>query len=86
MSLIQLGELAVLTVIAVPMGLAMGYGLAAVTVASVDTELFRMPLVVSDATYAFAATVVMIAALFSGLVVRRMIDRLELVAVLKTKE
>ena len=45
-----------------------------------------MPLVVDHATYGIAASVVMLAALCSGLIVRRMIDRLDLVSVLKTKE
>lgn len=85
-SLIQLGELAVLTIISIPAGLLLGYGWAALITSAYDTELFRIPLVVDRSTYAFAATVVMIAALFSGLIVRRMLDRLDLVAVLKTNE
>jgi len=85
-SFIQLGELAVITAIAIPGGLLMGHGLAAATAEAYDTELFRIPFVISRSTYAFAATVIMIAALGSGLVVRRMIDRLDLVAVLKTRE
>ncbi|MCP3902200.1 MAG: FtsX-like permease family protein [Planctomycetes bacterium] len=85
-SFIQLGELAVLNAIAIPGGLLLGYALAALTSFAFDTELFRIPLVVSRGTYAFAATVIMIAALCSGLVVRRMLDRLDLVAVLKTRE
>jgi putative ABC transport system permease protein len=85
-SLIQLGELGVLTLLAIPGGLAMGYGLAALTSAAYDTELFRIPLVVSRATFGISAGVVLVAAIVSGLIVRRMIDRLELVSVLKTKE
>ncbi len=85
-SLIQLGELAVITVISVPLGLVLGYGLAALTSRAFDTEMFRIPLVVYRSTYGFAAVVITIAAIFSGLVVRRMLDRLDLVAVLKTRE
>ncbi|MGC1273353.1 MAG: FtsX-like permease family protein [Planctomycetaceae bacterium] len=86
-SLILLGELAVLTLIAIPVGLVLGYALAAFVVeAGFDSELFRIPLVVSRATYGFAASVTIAAALVSGLIVRRRLDRLDLVAVLKSRE
>jgi putative ABC transport system permease protein len=86
-SLILLGELAVLTLAAIPVGLLLGYGLAALVIRlAYDTELFRIPLVVGRSTYGFAASVTLLAALGSGLVVRRLLDRLDLVAVLKSKE
>lgn len=86
-STILLGELAVLTVLAIPIGLAMGYALSwMVVTTSYDTELFRIPLVIGRRTYAFAAAVVLAAALISGLIVRRRIDRLDLVSVLKSRE
>ena len=56
-----------------------------VTVALV-TELFRIPLVVHPSTFAFAATIVIVAAVLSGLLVRRKLDHLDLVAVLKSRE
>ena len=50
-------------------------------------ELFRLPLFVSGRTYAFALLVVVAAAVVSaGLIVRRRLDRLDLVEVLKTRE
>jgi putative ABC transport system permease protein len=64
----------------------LGYGLAALTVRAFDTELYRFPLVISARTFAFAAATTIAAALVSGLVVRRKLDRLDLVAVLKTRE
>jgi putative ABC transport system permease protein len=86
-SFILLGELALLLLVAIPFGLVLGYGLAALVIwIAYDTELFRIPLVVSHWTYAFAATVTLIAAMISSLVVRRILDRLDLVAVLKSKE
>lgn len=86
-SLILLGELTVLTLVAIPVGLLGGYGLAALVIhVAYDTELFRIPLVVSRSTFAFATTITLLAALASGLIVRRMLDRLDLVAVLKSKE
>src|SRR5262249_2595530 len=85
-SAILLGELGVLTLVAVPLGLVLGYGFAAFACSALATDLFRIPLVVQPATYAFAAAVVLSATLLSGLIVRRKLDHLDLVAVLKSKE
>lgn len=85
-SAVLLGELFVQTLLAVPVGLLMGFGLAAALCAAFDTELYRIPLVIADSTYATAAVTVMIAAIVSGLLVRRRLDRLDLMAALKTPE
>jgi putative ABC transport system permease protein len=85
-SAILLGELALLTAIAIPFGWLLGYGFAALSTLGLDTEIYRIPLVVGRSTFAMAAITVVIASIFSGLIVRRRIDHLDLVAVLKTKE
>jgi putative ABC transport system permease protein len=85
-SAILLGELGVLTALAMPLGLALGYGYVALSVLALDTETHRFPLIIRPATYAFAVVVPALAALASGLVVRRRIRRLDLVAVLKSRE
>jgi putative ABC transport system permease protein len=85
-SFILLGELALLTCLAVPVGLLLGLGFAAIFVQALSTELYRFPLVVSPATFAAAALTVMVSASASALVVRRRLDRLDLVAVLKARE
>jgi putative ABC transport system permease protein len=85
-SMILLGELAVLTLVAVPFGLVFGYGFAWFASRAFNTDLYRIPLFVRTSTYAFAATVVLIASFLSGLLVRRRLDELDLVAVLKSKE
>jgi putative ABC transport system permease protein len=82
-SLIFLGELAVLTVLAIPLGLVLGRAFAALAVVALGTESQRFPLVVNASTYAFAVTTVLAAALVSSLLVRRQLDRLDLLAVLK---
>ncbi len=84
-SAILLGELALLTVLAIPLGLALGYTLSALVITSVDSELFRIPLIVKHSTYGFAAVVVILASVVSGLIVRRRIDHLDLIEVLKTR-
>jgi putative ABC transport system permease protein len=85
-SAILLGELAVLSLTAVPIGLAIGYGLASFVVATFQTEMYRFPMVVSVRTYAVAIGVTLTAATISGLIVRRQLDHLDLVGVLKTHE
>ena len=85
-SAILLGELAVLVLTAVPIGLAIGYGLAALVVSMFQTEMYRFPVVVSPRTYAAAIVVTLTAAAVSGLIVRRQLDHLDLVGVLKTRE
>ena len=85
-SMILLGELAVLTLVAIPLGLVLGYIFAALVVVALETDMFRIPLVINSTTYGLAALVVIIAALGSGLAVRRRLDHLDLVAVLKAKE
>lgn len=86
-SFILLSELALLTAAAIPIGLAGGYWLAAFVIDfSYNTELFRMPLVIDRSTYGFAAVVTLAAALGSALIVRRLIDRLDMISVLKSKE
>jgi putative ABC transport system permease protein len=86
-AVILLGELALLTLAAIPMGLVLGYALAGLVIrVAYDTELFRIPLVVSWFTYGFAAVVTLLAALFSGVIAHRLLAQLDLVAVLKSKE
>jgi putative ABC transport system permease protein len=85
-ALILLGEQAILTLVAIPVGFIMGYGLAALVSRSLSTDLYRFPLVIHPISYAFAAFVVGLAAIASGLIVRRNLDRLDLIAVLKTRE
>lgn len=85
-SWILLSELTLLTAAALPLGWLMGYGLAHAMVVGFETELFRMPLVIERATYASAAIVVIAGTAVSALVVRRRIDRLDLIEVLKTRE
>jgi putative ABC transport system permease protein len=85
-SSILLGELAVLTVVSLPLGSLIGYVLSRIIVESFTSEVFRIPLVVNASTMAWGWLVVTAAAVFSGWVVRRRLDSLDLVAVLKARE
>lgn len=81
-----LGEIAVVVLIAQPLGWVLGYVLAVAMVQGFSTEIYRMPLVVGPDVFAWSSIVVIAAALVSGLAVRRRIDRLDMIAVLKTRE
>ncbi len=85
-SYILLGELALVTLMAVPLGLLTGYGFVAALVRATDTEMFRLPLVVGRGSYAISALTIVVATAISALVVRRRLDHLDLVEVLKTRE
>jgi putative ABC transport system permease protein len=83
---ILLGELAVLALAAIPVGMLVGLGLVGILVRAFESELYRLPLILSPANYAMGATVIVVSALLSGWLVWRQLGRLDLVAVLKTRE
>ena len=85
-SFILLGELGILTLLAIPVGLLFGRLLSWYMILEIPQEIFRLPLIIEPSTYATAALVVIIAAILSGLIVRSRLDHLDLIAVLKTKE
>jgi putative ABC transport system permease protein len=71
---------------ALPLGAAMGYLLGQAITTAFSNEIYRMPFVVSLATLAWSWLIVIVATVLSGVVVRRRLDQLDLVAVLKTQE
>jgi putative ABC transport system permease protein len=83
---ILLGELGILTLAAIPVGFLIGVGLCGVLVLSFNSELYRLPLVLEPYNYAMAASVVLASAVISGLLTWRTLGKLDLVAVLKTRE
>ncbi|MGE0394512.1 MAG: ABC transporter permease [Vicinamibacterales bacterium] len=85
-SYILLGELAVMTALALPAGVALGYGLGAAIMLAFDNEVYRLSFTASAATVAWSWLTVIAAAIVSALAVRRRLDRLNLVGVLKAKE
>lgn len=86
-SWVLLGELAVSLVLALPLGLALGRLLSRLLLSeTTDNEMFRMPLILTPASSAFSVLVVLCAGLLSALLVRRRLDHLDLISVLKTRE
>ncbi len=85
-SAILLGELGVLTLLALPLGMLLGYGLSALVVKAFETELYVIPFAASPPTYAWCALAILVASALSGLLVRKKLDHLDLLEVLKSKE
>lgn len=85
-SAMLLGEIAIQVLFALPVGLLFGRGLVWALGSTMDPETYRLPLLITPRTYAFAALVTLVASAVSALLVRRRIDRLDLIAVLKTRE
>ena len=73
-------------VLSVPLGWGLGYGLSWLITIAIDTELMRLPLVLSQQTYLRAFVIVTAAALISGLLVQWRLRNLDLIEVLKTRE
>ena len=78
--------MALLTLISLPLGVAFGIGLARYLAATWTTDLFVIPYALQTDTIAQGALVVVASAIVSALLVRRRIDTLDLIEVLKTRE
>jgi putative ABC transport system permease protein len=81
-----LGQLAAQMAVALPIGWAAGTGLAALILKLISSEEFRIPLVIGSGTYTLASLVMLAAGLVTAFVVRRRVDRLDLIGVLKTRD
>jgi putative ABC transport system permease protein len=81
-----LSELLLQLLIALPIGLYLGLWFVRGVIALHDTEMFEIPAIIHPRSYALAAIVLLLSGAASALLVRRRIDRLDLVSVLKTRE
>lgn len=85
-SYILLGEVGLLTWLAIPLGAAIGLALAWWMTSAFETELYRVPLVLRNATYGKAAIIMLASVVACAAVARRRLDQLDLIAALKTRE
>jgi putative ABC transport system permease protein len=85
-SMLLLGELAAELLLALPLGCLMGYALAWSILEMSAHETMQLPFVIEPRTYALSCLVVLGAGIVSALIVRRRIDQLDLVGVLKTRD
>jgi putative ABC transport system permease protein len=80
---VLVGELVLLTVVALPIGLVLGSGFARGILQAVNTETVRLPLVLTASNYAFAVAVVACASVLSALFAARKVAEIDLVSALK---
>jgi putative ABC transport system permease protein len=85
-SFVLLGEQALLALVALPLGLAMGIGLSSYIAGSFSSDLFRIPAAVSAGTLAKGVLIVALAAVATAWLIRFSADHLDLVRALKTRE
>jgi len=85
-SVLLLAELGVELLLALPLGALAGWGLAELLMMLMSSDAIDFPVIIEPATYASAALIVLAAGVVSALLVRRQVDRLDLVAVLKVRE
>ncbi|MCB1716849.1 MAG: FtsX-like permease family protein, partial [Candidatus Competibacteraceae bacterium] len=83
---ILLGELGLLTLLAIPLGFLLGRGLCAYMASALSSDLYQIPLITNPSSYAFAASVVLVCSLISSMLIGRQLKHLDLVGVLKTRE
>jgi putative ABC transport system permease protein len=85
-SYILIGETALLVLVAQPLGWLLGFGLAAAMVSGFESDLYAIPLVMNRDTFTWSSLVVLTSAAASALLVRRRLDNLNLIQVMKTRE
>ncbi len=85
-SFILLGELALITLASIPIGMLFGRLSVSAIMKATESEAFRFPVVVSIRTLVLAAGTIAAAAWLSAMVVRRKLNRLDLVESLKLRE
>ena len=83
---VLLGELAIVTLLALPLGIGLGFGLTFLMAEGFSTDIYQIPVVFSPRAGGIAIVAVLVASLASGWLVKRDIDRADLVAALKTRE
>lgn len=83
---ILFGELGIITLISIPMGIAIGIGFVSAMVHSMDSELFRIPQYFNSSTFGYAVIIVLLSAVFSFYLVWRRVDKIDLVSAQKGVE
>jgi putative ABC transport system permease protein len=83
-SSVLLGELAIQVVLGIPLGLWLGTQWARLLARGFDQESMRFPLHISAHTYVVASVIALVSGAVSALLVRKKLDSLDLVAVLKS--
>jgi putative ABC transport system permease protein len=81
-----LGEQAAMLAFALPVGIVVGAGFSLALARGFETDRFHFPYVMRPASQVFAMSIVVVAAAFAALIVRRRVRRLDMVSALRTRE
>jgi putative ABC transport system permease protein len=81
-----LGEQGLVTLAALPLGVLLGVGFSAVLATGFHTAQYHFPFIITGGTFVFAIAVVVATTALAGFVVRRLVNRMDIVSVLKTRE
>ena len=81
-----LGEQAAVNAAGTPLGLLLGLGLAGLIALAFKSELYRFPVIVTARTYLWGIVMVIVAGIAAGIAMRRRLNALNLIEVLKTRE
>ena len=81
-----LGEQGIVTLFAIPLGWGIGYALCYAIATGIQTDIYRIPFVTDIRTFLWSGAYIALAAFVSGWIVKRRLDQIELVEVLKTRE
>jgi putative ABC transport system permease protein len=79
-------QMAIIALLAQPLGWGLGWLFALSVVEGFASDLFRIPLVINQTTFANASLVALFAAFLSALIIKRRVDNLDFISVLKTRE
>ena len=83
---VLLGELILLTLVALPIGMLGGQAFAQIIAEAFSTDLYQVPADVPLSAHAGAAVAVLLATAASALIVKRDLDRLDIVHALKSRD
>ena len=83
---VLLGELALVTLAALPLGAVLGYCLSFAISAGFSTDIYQVPRIFSPSGYGTAALAVLLAALISGRLVKQNINNVDMMSALKIRE
>jgi len=85
---VLIGEIVVQILLSLPMGVFIGYWIMFAMMASISSqvETYYFPIIITPSAIALSVATIVTAAFFSALLVRRRINKLDLVAVLKLRE
>ena len=85
-SYVLIGELVLLTFLALPVGCLLGYGLAWIISTAMATDLFRLPLFIKASTYGGAMMVILTAMVAACIIAWRQIGQLDMIETLKSRD